>query len=131
MHTDKLFSATDEELRRVNALGAQIIAAGNSQELNAQRMTEELYTAAGKAANVFLPAFPDLPDAARAGYLRTVDSVFNVAADYARVALQLRGLSKALLSLGVVDALNELTSGEDADGAASAGDLLAAARRNA
>lgn len=131
MNTDKLFSATDEELRRVNELGAQIIAAGNGQELNAQRMAEALYTAAGKAANGFLPAFPDLPDEARAGYLRTVDSVFNVAADYARVANQLNGLSKALANLAVVDALNELTSGEGADGAASAGDLLAEARRNA
>lgn len=131
MNTDKLFSATDAELRSVNALGAQIIAAGNGQELYTQRMAEELYTAAGNAANVFLPAFPDLPDEARAGYRRRVDSVINVAGDYARVALQLHVLSKALADLGVVDVLNELTSGEGADGAASAGDLLAAARRNA
>ena len=131
MHTDKLFSATDEELRRVNALGAQIIAAGNGQELYAQRMAEELYVAAANAANVFLPAFPDLPDEARAGYRRKVDSVINAASDYVPVALQLRGLNKALANLGVVDVLNALTSGEGADGAASAGDLLAAARRNA
>lgn len=131
MNTDKLFSATDEELRRVNALGAQIIAAGNGQELYTQRMAEELYVAAANAANVFLPAFPDLPDEARAGYRRKVDSVINAAAAYVPVALQLHGLSKALANLGVVEVLNELTSGERADGAASAGDLLAAARRNA